>query len=267
MPRTFQAFVILVASCLSLHAQVQLFEQGHSGINPSASFLWNPSQMNYSVGFDYNIEGKTVLGMNFTKPLTENINHPNISSFSLNPFGEFEFVEPSIQRSFSFAVQAGYDWTTVTKEELSLEELVPDENVRNNLSADLKDTILDLFGDNLNDFGLNRIYGGPVFAYRVYVSDVFKIIPSASYEFGYVRLEQDSIGVRIPGPPYQTYEIINNSFRDTYLTHDFQGSITFHYEVNDFHGIVFRPILRVGIGEFRDELITVKATLGYTLRL
>src|SRR5262245_45026313 len=99
-----------------IHSQVQLFEQEMSGLSPYFGARWNQGIQEYLAGLEYNIDGRTVLGFEFYKPLKDTLTFdPLVKAYVLNPYAEFEFIEPGSMNNFSFALRADFIQENSTK--------------------------------------------------------------------------------------------------------------------------------------------------------
>ncbi len=228
LKKSVPSFLILMAA--PLFAQVQLFEQDMSGIVPKIGFEWN-SQISHITGtFEYNIEGRTTLGCTYLKPMKDTLTFDNtLKGFGVDPYVVFEFVEPSLVNTFSFAVKAGFSYAGATAPE-----------------------------NNLHTFSRYLIHGGPQFAFRFLTSETFALIPTVGYDLGIGKSKSeytiDSAGVKVGRFP-----------KKDLVWHTITGSVPMNYKISEFNGLVFEPVLNLKIGEGLKptDFINVAINFGY----
>jgi hypothetical protein len=217
-------------------SQVQLFEQDLSGLVPYLGVRWNQSVIEAQGGVEYNIEGRSVLGFSYIKPLSDTLNWDKSASytsdkpseFALNPYAEFEFIEPGSLSNFSFSIRGDMVWENLMKSD-----------------------------ENLNNFRRIGIGAGPMFAIRSWVNDRFAIIPTLGYQFFYVSWQKDML--------------TNANGTDGEFTkgegvaHDIRFTCPFYYKLNEFHGLSFEPkaIVKLGEGRSSKDLVNVHFQVGY----
>ncbi len=232
--KRFLPLALALATAVPSFSQVQLFEAEVSGVVPYVGYKWNQSISEYLVGGEYTIDGRTTLGFNYARPIKDTLTFdPELKTYSINPYGIFEFIEPDNLKTFSFAIRA---------------DLIHEDSWKNNASKD--DSL------KLNNFSRTAIGGGPVFALRIFSSDKLVMIPTAAYEFFYTTYRRTKL---VQGG-------VQGVFDDgTYIWHDFVGSCPFHFILNEFDGLTFEPKITLKLGEGRttNDLLNVSASFGY----
>jgi hypothetical protein len=223
---------LALTTALPVFSQVQLFEAEVSGIIPYVAGKWNQGIQEYVVGLEYNIDGRTSLGVSYAKPLKDTLTFdPALKAYTVNPYAVFEFIEPDNLKTFSFAIRADF---------INEDSNKPKTND----------------GTNLNSFSRTSIGGGPIFALRIFSSDKLVMIPTAAYEFFYVTYKRDDLSVAGTTGKFP---------EGTNLWHDLTGSCPFHFILNEFNGISLEPKVTVkfGPGHAAKDLLNVSATVGY----
>ncbi len=222
----------LFAGSLPAHAQVQLFESDVSAIHPYLGVEWNSNITQPSVGFEYDIEGRTSLGFEASKPVSDTILIPGLNAYTMHPWLEFEFIEPGNLKVFSFAVRGDYIYEDVSK---------PD--------------------DNYNSFTRSRTGAGPVFALRYPTSPDMTVIPEVSYELFYVKWRTEYLNA----PDPSTGGTQNLHYSDANVWHEFMGGVNLLYRINEVSSINFEPkvVLRLGPGTQSSDLFNLDAVFGY----
>jgi hypothetical protein len=219
-------------------SQVQLFEAEVSGIVPHAGISWNSGITQYVAGFEYTIDGRTTLGFDYAAPLKDTLTFdPDLKSYTVHPYGEFEFIEPDNLKTFSFAMRVDFIH----------------EDTRDKPSGTPA-------AKKYNSFSRTWLGGGPVFALRIFSSERLALIPAAGYEAYYVTWRKDFLDPATNGAS-GTFKEDNN------LWHDVSGSCAVHFILNEFNGITFEPkiVARFGDGLQSSDLLNVSASLGYVL--
>jgi hypothetical protein len=216
-------------------SQAQLFEAEVSGIVPHAGITWNSGITQYVAGLEYTIDGRTSLGFDYAAPLSDTLSFdPELKSFTIHPYGVFEFIEPDNLKTFSFAMRVDFI----------------QEDTR---AKDGPDTAAATY----NSYSRTMLGGGPIFALRIFSSERLALIPMAGYEFYYVTFSKNELVSKISGKPEQ----------GTHLWHDAYGSCALHFIFNEFNGLTFEPkvIARFGDGLKSSDMLNVSATIGYVL--
>ncbi len=224
---------ILLFTALPVLSQVQLFEAEVSGIVPYAAYKWNSGVSEWVTGLEYNIDGRTTLGFSYGQPLKDTLTFdPDLKSYTINPYGIFEFIEPDNLKTFSFAIRADF--------------------IQEDTRAKADDTPPQL---KYNSFSRTQIGGGPEFALRLFSSDKLVMIPMAGYEFFYVTYQRNVLNTTTTG----------NFPKGTFLWHDVVGSCAFHFILNEFNGLTVEPKVTAKFGEGRasSDMLNVSASLGY----
>jgi hypothetical protein len=232
LQRLSPLFLVLMIG-LPAQSQVQLFEQDISGLVPHVVYKWNAGIQEYSLGLEYNIDGRTSLGFDFTKPVKDTFDFdPELKAYTVNPYAIFEFIEPGNLSNFSFAIRGDF--------------IHENSNKKNPTPQD---------ADKLNTFRRSSIGGGPIFALRIFSSDKLAMVPSVGYEFFYVSYHRDRLDGLAGGDFDEGY----------YLWHDAVGGCAFHYIISEFNGLTLEPRISLKIGEGRaaEDLVNVSASLGY----
>jgi hypothetical protein len=216
-------------------SQVQLFEAEVSGIVPHAGVLWNSGITQYLAGAEYTIDGRTTLGFEYAAPLSDTLTFDkDLKSYTVHPYGEFEFIEPDNLKTFSFALRVDFIH----------------EDTRAGSDSTKK----------YDSYTRTWMGGGPVFALRIFSSERLALIPAAGYEFYYVTFQKNYLDPATKG---------NSGLFDkgNHLWHDLTGSCAVHFLINEFNGLSFEPkvIARFGDGLKSSDMLNVGATLGYVL--
>ncbi|MDQ3001253.1 MAG: hypothetical protein M3Y08_08340 [Fibrobacterota bacterium] len=231
--KRFIPLALMLSTALPVLSQVQLFEAEVSGIVPFGGVKWNSGITEWVAGIEYNIDGRTTLGLTYGQPLKDTLTFDkDLKSYTLNPYAIFEFIEPDNLKSFSFAIRVDY--------------------IQEDTKAKPKGT-----EDRLkyNSFSRTHIGGGPIFALRLFSSDKLVLIPSAGYEFFYVESKRNQLASSTDG----------NFPKETFLWHDVMGSCSFHFLINEFNGLNFEPKVIAKFGKTRSskDMLNVTANLGY----
>lgn len=223
--RTFGPLILLAA--LSAFSQVQLFEQDLAGVHPYVGLKWNSNITQPMIGFEYNIEGRTSLGLQAAKPLKDSLKIPGLNAFQLNPYAIFEFIEPGNLTLFSFAMRADFIYEDITR---------PDSNY--------------------NSFSRSSFGGGPVFAMRFQTSEHVVVIPEVSYELYYVSWRWTWVN-----PPANQ----KGNDQQTGIDHDIIAGVNLMYRFNEASGINFEPkfVAKVGSSRQSSDLINAELIFGY----
>lgn len=226
------ALNLLIA--LPASAQPQLFETDVSGIVPFVGIKWNKGITEYWGGVEYTVAGRIALGLAGSRPLKDTLSFDqNLKAYTINPYLVFEFVEPDNLKTFSFALRA---------------ELIHEGTTKADTLGESSDPA------KLNNFSRTALGGGPIFAFRIFSSERFIMVPSAFYEIFYVDWHRD--------------ELPSNFDQDQVLWQTVGGGCAFHFKFGEFNGIVFEPKVIAKIGEGTvpaNDLINVSASLGYVL--
>jgi hypothetical protein len=226
---------LALMTALPVFSQVQLFEAEVSGIVPYVTGKWNQGIQEWTVGGEYNIDGRTTLGFAYSRPIKDTLSFDSkLHSFTINPYAIFEFIEPDNLKTFSFALRT---------------DLISEDASRSSTSDTLDVT-------RFNAFSRTSIGGGPIFALRIFSSDRLALIPTAAYEFFYVTYKRDAV----------TAAGVAGKFpKGKKLWHDLSGSCPFHFILNEFNGITVEPkvTFKFGPGHAAEDLINVSATVGY----
>ncbi len=213
-------------------SQAQLFEAEVSGIVPHAGITWNSGITQYLAGFEYTIDGRTSLGFEYAAPLSDTLTFdPELKSFTIHPYGMFEFIEPDNLKTFSFAMRVDF--------------IQEDTRAKSG-----SDTV-----GSFSSFSRTWLGGGPIFALRIFSSERLALIPTAGYEFFYVTYSKNKLITKTTG----IHDDGNN------LWHDVYGSCALHFILNEFNGLSFEPKVtaRFGDGLKSTDLLNVSATIGY----
>ncbi|MDB5102462.1 MAG: hypothetical protein JWP91_151 [Fibrobacteres bacterium] len=232
---TFKRIIPLamVLTALPVLSQVQLFESEVSGIVPFAGVKWNSGITEWEAGLEYNIDGRTSLGFSYAQPLKDTLSFdPDLKSYTINPYGLFEFIEPDNLKTFSFAIRADFIQEDTRAKASGTPEFM-----------------------KYNSFSRTQIGGGPQFALRLFSSDKMVIIPTAGYEFFYVTYNRNLLNSNQGG-----------EFKEgTYLWHDVIGSCAFHFLLNEFNGLTLEPRVTAKFGEGRasGDMLNVSTSFGY----
>lgn len=216
-------------------SQAQLFEAEVSGIVPHAGITWNSGITQYLAGFEYTIDGRTSLGFEYAAPFSDTLTFdPELKSFTIHPYGMFEFIEPDNLKTFSFAMRVDF--------------IQEDTRAKDGPSS---------VASTYNSFSRTMLGGGPIFALRIFSSERLALIPAAGYEFYYVTYSKTQLITTTSGKPEEG----NN------LWHDVSGSCAVHFILNEFNGLSFEPKVtaRFGDGLKSTDLLNVSATIGYVL--
>jgi hypothetical protein len=224
---------ILLSTALPVLSQVQLFEAEVSGIVPYAGIKWNSGITEWITGLEYNIDGRTTLGFAYGQPLKDTLTFdPDLKSYTINPYGIFEFIEPDNLKTFSFAIRADF--------------------VQEDTRAKAESTPANL---RYNSFNRTQMGGGPQFALRLFSSDKLVMVPMAGYEFFYVTYQRNMLNTTTAG----------KFPKGSYLWHDVVGSCAFHIILNEFNGLTIEPKVTAKIGEGRasSDMLNVTATFGF----
>ncbi len=223
---------LALTTAIPVFSQVQLFEAEVSGIVPYVEGKWNQGIQEYVVGLEYNVDGRSTLGFNYSRPVSDTLTFdPALKAYAINPYAVFEFIEPDNLKTFSFALRTDFIHEDSNK---------PSTND----------------GTKLNNFSRTQIGGGPIFALRIFSSDKLVMIPTAAYEFFYVTYKRDQL----------TTSGIQGQFpTGTNLWHDLSGSCPFHFLFNEFNGLVVDPKVTVkfGSGHADKDLLNVSMSVGY----
>ena len=224
---------LALSTAMPVLSQVQLFEAEVSGIVPYAGVKWNSGITEWTTGIEYNIDGRTTLGFGYSQPLKDTLTFdPDLKSYTINPYGIFEFIEPDNLKTFSFAIRADF--------------IQEDTRAKPSGTADeLK----------YNSFSRTQMGGGPQFALRLFSSDKLVMVPMAGYEFFYVEYQRN----------FLNSSTIGTFPKGTYLWHDVVGSCAFHILLNEFNGLTVEPRVTAKFGEGRasGDMLNVSATFGY----
>jgi hypothetical protein len=226
MKSALRAGIFSLIASSSAFAQVQVFEQDLAGIHPFAGFRWNAEIMEYGVGFEYNIEGRTSLGMAYYRPVSDSITfNPELKAYVINPYGEFEFIEPGNLTTFSFAVRFDFIHEDVTRP-----------------------------SDELDSFRRTSLGGGPIFSWRFYANPQLSIVPRVGYEMFYTRWKKDDLTENL-GEFDSDYEI----------WHDVIGSFLMVYKLDEFNALTFDPkaVLKLGTGRPTTDFVNVHLNFGW----
>ena len=222
----------------TVFSQVQLFESEVSGIVPHVGLTWNSGIQQYLAGLEYTIDGRTTLGFEYSAPLKDTLSFDkDLKSYTVHPYGEFEFIEPDNLKTFSFAIRVDF-----------IHEGTLDKPSSTPISQ------------RYNSFSRTEIGGGPVFALRIFSSERLAFIPAAGYEFYYVTFRKDFLDPATNGN--------SGTFKDgTNIWHEINGSCAVHFILNEFNGITFEPkvVARFGDGLKSGDMLNVAASLGYVL--
>jgi hypothetical protein len=226
-------FVLLAT--VSGFSQVQLLEQDVSGIYPYAGVKWNSKITEPLVGFDYIIEGRTLLGLQASKPLADTLQISGLKTYLVNPYAIFEFIEPGNLTVFSFAMRGDFVYEDVTR---------PDSNY--------------------NTFERTSYGLGPILALRYQTSERVTIIPEASYELFYVKWRGVWLNAPNPNPPPATLPAYT---KDSQIWHEVSGGINLLYHLNETNALNFNPkvVFKLGPGHQSTDLLNVDFTVGYCL--
>jgi hypothetical protein len=215
---------------------VQIFEQDLAGIHPYLGVLGNSKIIQPLVGFEYNIEGRTSLGVRVGKPLKDTLSFDtDLKAFFANPYAVFEFIEPGNLTVVSFAMRADFVYEDVTKPK-----------------------------DNYNGFTRSAYGGGPVFGLRFQTSDKWVVIPEASYELFYVQWRMNDLFAPNPNPPPQTSPV---HVEEKSIRHDVAGGVHVLYRFTEMHGLDFAPrvVVKIGKGLQNSDFLNVDVSFGYFL--
>ncbi|HLP40299.1 MAG TPA: hypothetical protein VK465_02220, partial [Fibrobacteria bacterium] len=196
---------------LPAQAQVQLFEAEMSGIAPHAGGKWSQGIQEWTAGLEYTIDGRISFGFDYSKPISDTIDwDPNLKSYTINPYGIFEFIEPDNLKSFSFAIRTDFIHENTTKSESTTSD-----------------------PDKLNNFNRTALGAGPIFALRIFAGEKLILIPSAGYEFFYVTHKRDQLR-----PEDEGGSVFD---KDEVIWHDATGACAIHYHFTELLGLSFEP--------------------------
>ncbi len=172
--KNFIHFVFLLTISMNVaFSQVQLFEQGYSGIVAKTGGAWHPKVNGSSSSIEYNIEGKTTLGISFSQNLVDTLfdfNRDTLSTLipstiktKATGYGAYvilELLEPDKLFPMSFSMLFAY----------------------NNTKGEITEGIITTSNQK------QLIYStGPQIGARFYVGDNGSIVPFLEYTFSYVR--------------------------------------------------------------------------------
>lgn len=224
-------FALMVG--LPAFSQVQFFEQDVSGLIPHAGFKYSSGIQEYSLGIEYNIDGRISLGFEFAKPVSDTFSFDDkLRAYKVNPYAIFEFVEPGNLNNFSFAIRGDFIHENTNKD-------TPTEG----------DTAM------LNSFRRTALGGGPMFSLRIFGSEKVTMVPSVFYEFFYVSYHRDKLQ-NLSGDNDDGY----------YLWHDLTAGYALQYRFDEFNGVTFDPRIGLEFGEGRskDDLLSFSVRFGYS---
>lgn len=240
-------------------AQVQLFEQEVSGIQPYAGFRWNSEISQYVAGFEYNTEGRTTVGFAFSSPLKDTLSfNEDLQSFKLNPYGIFEFIEPGPLNIFSFAMKASFEYENVFAS--SKTYAVVDSSVTPPEPSKVEEP---------DFFRRTTLGAGPIFGLRLVSGDHFTFIPLLSYEFQYVTFQRRAVEWVEVSPGIFEPRIDDNTNKDgELLWHQLNAGVAVMAMFDEMNGINVEPRLTVLLGEGRksSDLLNASVQLGYVRR-
>jgi len=222
----------------TVFSQVQLFESEVSGIVPHVGLNWNSGIQQYLAGLEYTIDGRTTLGFEYSAPLSDTLTFDkDLKSYTIHPYGEFEFIEPDNLKTFSFAIRVDF--------------------IHEGTFEKPSSTPID---QRYNSFSRTEIGGGPIFALRIFSSERLAFIPAAGYEFYYVTFRKDFLDPASLGT--------KGTFKDgTNIWNEVNGSCSLHYILNEFNGLTFEPKVVARFGDVlkSGDMLNVSASLGYVL--
>ena len=162
------AFLLVTSVVFS---QVQLLEQGYSGLSVRGGGQYHPDIMTGTVGLEYNIEGRFTVGGLYGQVVEDTIFNSNADGLKVNSkvfggYGVLEIIEPDKVFPLSLAFITDYSYYTGTGESGGL--IVKSHNV-------------------------SQIGGGPQVGSRFFVGTNGKFAPFAEYKFSYVNIARRKV--------------------------------------------------------------------------
>ncbi|MBF0433183.1 MAG: hypothetical protein HQK83_18025 [Fibrobacteria bacterium] len=245
--------ISFLSLCAIVSAQVQLFENGASGlvVKPGANI--HPDIIDFTTAIEYTIEGKFTIGGFYSTPIEDSLfqKWPGITagnytagsvsvpvnayskarSTSFGGYFSFEVIEPDRTFPLSFAIDVSY--------------------FRHSLELDLPyvdTTRATVHTLPLVSFERHYVTGGPVMGARFYLGSNSMIVPTAAYALNYVIESRKDIKGGILNKTAFVNDDLQPIEDSKLFMHDAKINCLYNIMFNSIIGMSVHPGLTLRIG-------------------
>jgi len=232
-----KAIILSVLFSVSMAlGQVQLLEQGASGLIPFVGANYNQSNTTLRAGAEYNIEGKFTIGGTYSHTFSDTLfqNSPDgekILPFVVTPRIAFEFLEPDRVMPLSFTVQGSYSYSSGEDTEITLP---------------IKST-----------YTQHKYGGGPELGIRFFLAGTGVLVPCLGYSLYSIGTDQVKINPT---------DGAGKRNKEDLIVHDITIKSPFNYMFSDLFGIVANPEVSVRIGGEKSPDFLISLDLGVLIK-